>query len=117
MSVTCTGTEFAKFYSDPKYWISGSTDDSTWHDDAVVYVNGVQDDDIDLANVKPEDILKIEGGVVFGPVVGGAEPSLETYFKRWRKEQSTAVLMAEVPKDLVDAVKAAIIAAGGKVIG
>lgn len=115
MSVTCTGVEFAKFYSDPKYWVSEG-DETTWHEDAAVYVNGVQDDDIDLANVKPTDTLKIEGGVVFGPTVGAQEPSFEAYFKRWRKEQNTSILMAEVPRDLVDAVKAAITAAGGKVV-
>ena len=36
-------------------------------------------------------------------------------FKRWRKKQSTVYLSVSVPKDKVDAVRAAIKAAGGTV--
>ena len=58
--------------------------------------------------------LTVAGGIVY---LKGLEegPSLEAYFKRWRKRQTTTVLVVEVPHEAADAVRAAVAAAGGKV--
>lgn len=45
-----------------------------------------------------------------------AEPSFETYFKRWKKKQATVSVIVECDVSKRDAVIAAIKAAGGKVI-
>jgi hypothetical protein len=41
-------------------------------------------------------------------------PTVEGHFKKWRKAHSTAFIAVECPKDKLDAVIAAIVAAGGK---
>lgn len=118
MTTTCTGAEFKRFYNDPKYWISPeqSPDDHTWHDDGMLSVNDVeQPDGIDSEKLKDTDRVTIDGGVVFGQVVGSREPSLESYFKRWKKEQTTACFVVECDIGLVDVVKKAARDAGGKV--
>jgi len=118
MAVKCTGAEFKRFYADSKYWIGPeqSKEDHTWHDDGLFYVNDVeQPEGIDTDQLLDTDTVKIEGGVVFGEVVGPKEPSLESYFKRWKKEQTTTAFLVECDIAMVEAVKKAVIAAGGKV--
>lgn len=58
-------------------------------------------------------IQDITGGIVFG--IEGREPSLESWFKAWRKKQTTTSFVVECK--IVDEAEviAAIIAAGGKV--
>jgi len=46
---------------------------------------------------------------------GDEGPSLETYFRRWRKKQTTTFLTVECDHTKLEAVKAAIKAAGGKI--
>jgi len=117
MTIKCTGAEFSRFLTDTAFWRHGNGDQHTWFDEAEFSVNGVEVEDVDLAQISKTDILTLAGGIVMGPVVGASEPSLETYFKRWKKAQSTTVLCVEMPNDKVDAIKAAIKAAGGKVLG
>lgn len=45
----------------------------------------------------------------------GAGYNLATLIKRWRKERDYDVLTVEVPKALTDAVRAAVVTAGGKI--
>lgn len=119
MAVKCTGAEFKRFYNDPQYWVSPETSggDHTWHDDGAFYINGVeQPDGIESEKLLDADEVKIEGGVVFGPVVGTQEPSFEAYFKRWKKAQTTAIFAVECDLEKLDAVKQAIAAAGGKLV-
>lgn len=111
MAVRTTGAEFKRFYDDSAAW----PDDETYHDDATLSVNGEeQPDGIDLAKLADTDDVKIDGGVVIGPSIKG-EPSLETHFKRWKKKQSTRLLLVECDAAAFDAVKAALQAAGGRV--
>lgn len=114
MSIKTTGAEWKHFYKDPTFWPEG-----VWHEDEVITVNGEQVDEYDFSHedVGDEDRMTIDGGYVAG-LMGKAEPpSLEAYFKRWRKLQRTAFGAVDCPKDKVEAVKASIIAAGGKVTG
>lgn len=97
MAVKTTGLEIKQFFEDKEYWSeSGSPDRHTWYDDAVFTVEGETIEDITA--VADTAIVKLEGGVVFGAVVGAAEPSLESYFKRWRKAQSNVTLVVTVEK-------------------
>ena len=125
MSIKCSGTEFLRFYNDKDWWFSDTSpvkvgpDEATWYDDAVIEINGQSADNIDIAfdlAIKPDDLVYIDGGCVFGKVVGKKEPSFEAYFKRWMKAQTTTSFVAECPKDKLDEIVAAIKAAGGKVV-
>lgn len=117
MPIKTTGAELKAFYNDEKYW--GKTQDSStdiWHEELVIEVNGVEQPDgysID-DNLKDEDQVNILNGYVMSNQVEFAERSLESFFKAWRKIQNTAYLSVEVPKDKLEAVRAAILAAGGK---
>ncbi len=112
MTAKTTGAEFKRFYNDPELW---PTD--TYCEDEVVTVDGatVPEYEFDYTTVQDAAIVTVAGGIVQGPQFDGNEPSFEAYFKRWKKKQTTATLIVECQLDKVDAVKAAIKAAGGKV--
>lgn len=114
MATKTTGAEFKRFYNDKKFW---PDDGDTYHDDAVLTVDGkVQVDGVDADTLADAAVVTIEGGFVCGPALMGEEPSLEAYFKRWLKTQTTASFLVECDASMLDAVKAAILAAGGRVI-
>jgi hypothetical protein len=107
--VKITGAEWKRFYTDDEAWPDGA-----WHDGEEITIDGLASDDVDLSDVPDSAIIKLYGGVMY---MNDTEdgPSLEAYFKRWRKRQSTTVLIVEVANELADAVRDAIVAAGGKV--
>lgn len=110
MAIKTTGAEWKKFYTDPDFWPDG-----TWHDDEEITVNGdVADADDNLEMIDDSAAVTVAGGVVFIHEGDDDGPTLEAYFKRWRKKQTTVFLSVEVSKDKVDAVAAAIAHAGGK---
>lgn len=116
MATKASGIEFKRFYNDPQYWPSGS---DTYHDDVVFLVNGEElPDDKDPGQVADADVVSIEGGVVMhSPLyAAGKEPSMESYFKRWRREQNTTTVVVECDRKDLEAVQTAIKAAGGKVV-
>lgn len=112
MSVKTNGAEFKRFYSDEGFW-----PEDTWHDEALITVDGVeQEDGVDTEALADHAIVKIEGGVVFGPMWESEGPSLETHFKRWRKQQTTVVFAVECDVSQQAAITAAIKSAGGRVL-
>ena len=114
MAVTTNGAEFKRFYSDKEFW--PDDEGHTWHEDVLFKVDGEPvPDDFDMSNVADTAKVSMEDGIVFSPKFEGNEPSFETYFKRWRKQQTSTTLVVEVDLAKLDAVKAAIRAAGGKV--
>lgn len=115
MAVKTTGAEFKRFYEDENFW--PKDDGRTWHDDEVVTVNGIeQKDGVDTTVMADDAAVRLEGGIVYGPKWDGNEPSLEAYFKRWRKLQNTSSFLVECDTAHLDAVKAAVLAAGGRVL-
>lgn len=112
MSTKTTGAEFKRFYNDDAWW--PQDDGNTYHDDELVLINGSEWED-GYEYVPDAAKVTIDGGMVFGPQWDGNEPSFEVYFKRWKKEHNTEFFNVEAPKDKVEAIKAAIKAAGGKV--
>lgn len=108
--VKVTGNEWNRFYADPEAWPDGA-----WHEDEEITVDGKEPGgDFDFSAIPDAATLNLAGGIVY---FNGLEegPSLEAHFKRWRKRQTTSVLVVEVPHKAADAVRAAIVAAGGKV--
>jgi hypothetical protein len=114
MATKTTGVELKAFYSDTTFWPEG-----VYHEDDEVIIDGVhRTDDQDIIDIPDEARVVVAGGVVLDlPGVDNDQaPSFEGYFKKWRKQQTTAFFTGECPKDILDAVLAAIVAAGGKVI-
>ena len=112
MAVKTTGAEFKRFYADESFW-----PEDTWHDGALITIDGEdQEDGIDVDTLADHAIVKIEGGAVMGPKWEEGGPSLETYFRRWRKQQTVMVFTVECDNSQLDAVKAAIKAAGGRIL-
>lgn len=113
MAVKLTGAEYKAFM------------DSDWGDcfmdDYVIAINGVDFEQMgggleDAEDaMQPSDKVVIKGGDIFTTNESSYVRSLEAHFKLWRKKQTTAILSVECPNDKLDAVKAAIVAAGGKV--
>lgn len=116
MPTKTNGAEFLRFYDDPKYWPENS---GVYHEDEIFRVDGeAVVDDFDMSKVAATAVIEIEGGAVLDSPLyeNKTEPSLEAYFRRWKKEQNTVSLVIECPKNKVDAIKKAVRAGGGKVL-
>lgn len=110
MTVKTTGAEFKRFYFDDAYWPDG-----TWHEDEEIEIDGNPiSEDLAIEDIHNIAALKVTGGIVMG-LADGSEPSVESYFKKWRKAQSTVSFVVECDKDKEGAVRAAIRAAGGRI--
>lgn len=109
--IKTTGAEFWRFYNDDKFWPDGA-----WHDDTLVKVNGEVIDDYEPKNIPDNAQVLIDGGVIFMDEHGDENVAFESHFRKWRKAQDTESIVIECPKDKIDAVKAAIKAAGGKIL-
>lgn len=110
MAVKTTGAEFKRFYNDPEFWPDGA-----WHEDECVSINGEDWSGSDSYNDVPDDAtVRLEDGIVLG-LPNDEDPSLETYFKRWRKKRTTVSFVVECDKNQVETVKAVIKSAGGRV--
>lgn len=114
MPTKTTGAEYKAYLEekDPQWW-----PENAYMDDEVLTVNGKSNENdfsFDSSKLEDSDVVVIECGSYFKDLVSEST-SLEAHFKRWRKAQNTAWCSFECPKDKLDAVKAAIKAAGGKV--
>lgn len=110
MPTKTTGAEFKRFYDDKQFWPDNS---DTYHEYEVVLVNGEDHGDKGYENIPDDAIVILIHGIVFNAQHGSEEPSFETYFKRWRKLQTTTSIVVECDISKRDAVVAAIQAAGG----
>jgi hypothetical protein len=113
MTIKTTGAEFIKFYSDDSAWPGEKGE--VYHEDEKVLVNGDPVEDFD--SIPADAVVSIAGGFLVGPDwKHGEGPSFETYFKRWRKKQSTTSFVVECGVDKRDTVMSAVRQAGGRVI-
>ena len=84
MAVKTTGAEFKKFYYDPEFWPKDS-----WIDEIELLVDGERnesaEDDVDI--ILDESKVTIVSGFV--ALDKDNTPSLESFFKKWRKAQTT----------------------------
>jgi hypothetical protein len=108
--IKTTGAEFWRFYEDKNYWPAGS-----WHDDTLILVNGTEVDDYTREHIPDDAKLVIDGGIVYLDEEGRDDAPFESFFRKWRKAQSTVTIAVDCPKDKLDVIKAAIRAAGGRV--
>ena len=110
MTVKTTGAEFKRFYFDDAYWPDG-----TWHEDEEIEVDGLPiSEDLAIEDVSDAASMKITGGMVM-VLADSSYPSVESYFKKWRKAQSTVSFVVECDKDKEGAVRSAVRAVGGRV--
>lgn len=112
MTIKTTGKEFNTFYNDPAIWTQSDSHNTTWHEDEVITIDGLEV--MDYCDIPEAALVTISGGVVTNPV-GGGEVSLEGYFKRWKKTQTHVSISVTVAKGKLEAVKKAIRGAGGVV--
>ncbi len=113
MTVKTSGAEFKAFYEDDKYWPNDFG--QTYHEDECLSVDGEVFEE-DYVSIPDDAKVTICGGIVYSPKWSReSAPSFETYFKRWRTLRDTVVVVAEVNKEQVEAVKDFIKSIGGKV--
>ena len=117
MPMKTTGAELRAFYNDDTYWQVSNDGNGAdiWCDELVLEVNGVEAPDSFSINedLKDEDQVTITYGYVMSSNVDFTDRSFESFFKAWRKKQDTVLLSVSVSKENVEAVRAAILAAGG----
>lgn len=108
--IKTTGAEWKAFNADTTYWAEFCVEDE------IVTVNGSRVDEYSdyIDALADADKVTVDGGWV-ADQGSDKEYSLNTFFKRWRKQQTTEYLSVEVPKEKASVVRDAIKAAGGKV--
>jgi hypothetical protein len=119
MPTKTTGLELQAFYNDDDYWKNAPGQaEGFWHEEIMLEVNGKEvPEDFSIANdLQPDDQVVIIDGTVLSSIPNVDAQLFESFFKKWRKVQSIGYLAVEAPKDKLDAIKAAIRAAGGKVV-
>jgi hypothetical protein len=109
--IKTTGAEWKAFLHDDAYWGEWAFEDQCY------IVNGNSlGMDAHEDTFADTDAVKVDGGYVWDQAEGSEKTSpLSAFFSKWRKQQTTEFLSVEVPKEKADAVRAAIVAAGGKV--
>ena len=107
--IKTNGAEFKRFYNDETAWPDGA-----WHEDELLLVNG-DECEAGIDTIPDNAIVNLSGGAVFG-LPSGAEPSMELHFKNWRRRQTATTILVECDLTKVDDVKAAVKAAGGKLM-
>ena len=108
--IKTSGAMFKRFYNDDSAWPEDS-----WHEDEELLVNGESIGDGSFDDIPDDAEVILSGGVVFG-LPNGTETSMELHLKRWLKRQTTTVVLVECDHSAVDQVKAAVKAAGGRVL-
>ena len=71
-------------------------------------------EDLAIEDIPNTASIRIANDMIMG-LADGSEPSVESYFKKWRKAQSTVSFVVECDKDKEGAVRSAVRAAGGRV--
>lgn len=94
-----TGALWKQFYNDEAFW------EGYYHDDTLILFDNVEVEDYE--DPSPEAVVKIESGYVYKTdedSFAAHDLQLETFFKRWKKKQSTATIVVTVNKERVDEV-------------
>lgn len=107
--IKTNGAEFKRFYNDDSTWPDGA-----WFEDEQLLVNG-NFWELDTDAIPDEATVKLSGGVVLG-LPDFSEPSVESYFRQWKKRQTLTTILVECDLSKLEEVKTAIKTAGGKVL-
>lgn len=111
-AIKTTGAIWNRFYADKAAWPEGA-----YHDDTLLAINGKDDPDGELEKLPLDATVEIRCGYVIFP--DGTDSDLGEHFTKWLEEQSgTGVAMGSfrASKDKLQAVRLAILAAGGELI-
>lgn len=111
-NVRTTGAIWNLFYADKTAWPDGS-----YHDDTLLTINGKEDPDAELEKLPLDATVEIRCGFVMLP--DGRDADLGDHFTKWQAEQAglgVAMGSFRVSKANLQAVQAAILAAGGELI-
>ena len=107
MTVKTTGAEFKRFYADSAFWPKGAS-----HEEEKILADGEEPDILD--EIPDNAMVSITGGIVLG--IKGKEPSLESWFRKWKKTQTTVSFVVECDITAQVNLISAIRSAGGKVV-
>lgn len=109
-----TGAEWKRFYKDPEFWPEQA---GLYHDDVLIHLNGEPSSRMteDPDSILDTNVLEIECGEVYNRC-GSWINSLDDYFEAWRTKTTKKVFSVECDVADADAVNAAIIAAGGRIL-
>lgn len=103
-----TVREWLAFVDDDKFW------GNDYMDDVCAVVNDEEIDDDSIKDMAASIKITIEGHVCNEK--SRYLRSLDTQIKLWRKKQTTTTFVVEVKKENLEALKSAIVSAGGKII-
>lgn len=107
--IKTTGIEFKRFYNDKTIWLDGMC-----HEDEVLLVDGAYPGELPYESIPDDAVVTIQDGGVFG-LSDEKDTSFENFFRLWQKRGELRTLVVECPVDQLEAVKAAVHAAGGVV--
>jgi hypothetical protein len=110
MTTKTTGVEWKRFYKDTLAW-----PENWFHEDEEISVNGVFDDNADLASVPDDAVITVKGGIIYEGQYDKSGNSVEGHFKKWKKMQSHVFFVVEVHKDKASDLMKIITEAGGVV--
>lgn len=108
--IKTSGAEFKRFYSDDTVWPEGA-----WHEDETLLVDGDEWDE-DYGQIPDNAKVTLSGGTISFDLTEAPDVSMETHFRNWRKRQTTTTILVECDMAKIDEIKAAVKAAGGRVI-
>lgn len=89
-----TGALWKEFYNDEAFW------EGYYHDDTLIFFDDVEVEEYE--DPLPGSVVRIESGYVYkndGDSFTSHDLSLETFFKRWKKKQTTRTIVVTVDKD------------------
>jgi hypothetical protein len=89
-----TGALWKEFYNDEAFW------EGYYHDDTLIFFDDVEVEEYE--DLLPGSVVRIESGYVYkndGDSFTSHDLSLETFFKRWKKKQTTRTMVVTVDKD------------------
>lgn len=108
-----SGAEFLEFYHDKSLWTDG-----TYHDDALLIVDGARwsGDDKDFSEIPVCATVEIECGIVIFP--GGSDEDLVDAFNGWKATRAGSTkFVIDVPQKKLEAVRTALAALGIEIKG
>lgn len=109
--IKTTEAELAAFWADTS-WLG----DDCHVDGEQVHI-GDTTTQLDLLDASSVRVARLDGGVVCCQAAGDrTRVSLETVFRKWRKAQTMATVVVQVPRERLDDLRAAIKAVGGTVL-
>jgi hypothetical protein len=108
--VTLSGKEWKAFMVEP--W------PDTWYfEEEVLTVDGIRvGDSFNSDEVADSAVMTLSEGVIVRPAKEGDPLDLVKYFLAWRKKQSMATILVEIPKENLEAFCLIVKQEGGKVL-